>query len=273
MDSGPGKMSRPSWDQRIARAGELAAIFPFAAEVLAFYTTMARFQKALYGYVRQTREKSHLALGFRDALDLPFLMPRFPGFLKAVADGAPMPLSLLAKQMSAKDEPHWEKLLRHFWQRTQPEALPSAEAFFARAFLQPYAEFVADRLPEPPRHGNTATCPVCDFEPVVGVLREVQLGAKRSLVCSLCGYEWEFPRALCPGCGEDRNDLLAVFTSEQFPHVRVEACDTCKCYFKTVDLTKNGLAVAAVDELATIPLTLWGQAHGYAKLQPNLLAV
>jgi formate dehydrogenase maturation protein FdhE len=266
-------MSRPSWDQRIARAGELATIFPFAAEVLAFYTTVTRFQRALYGYVCQARGKSLLARGFRDGLDLPLLMPRFPGFLKAVATGAPRPLSFLAKEMFTKDEPHWEELLCNFWQRTEPEALQSAEAFFARAFLQPYAEFVADRLPELPRHGNTATCPLCDSEPVVGVLREVQLGAGRSLICSLCSYEWEFPRALCPGCGEDRNDVLAVFTSEQFPHVRVEVCDTCKCYLKTVDLTKNGLAVAQVDELATLPLNVWAQAHGYAKLQPNLLAV
>jgi len=55
--------------------------------------------------------------------------------------------------------------------------------------------------------------------------------------------------------------------------VRVEACDTCKCYIKSVDLTRSGLAVPVVDELAAIPLTLWAHEHGYNKLQPNLLAV
>jgi formate dehydrogenase maturation protein FdhE len=40
-----------------------------------------------------------------------------------------------------------------------------------------------------------------------------------------------------------------------------------------VDLTKNGHAVPVVDELATIPLNLWAQEHGYTKVQPNLLGI
>ena len=128
-------------------------------------------------------------------------------------------------------------------------------------------------LPETASTGNTATCPICDSEPVVGVLREAQLGAKRSFICSLCAHEWDFLRVICPGCGEDRAEALCSYTSEQFHHVRVDACDTCKTYVKTVDLTRNGLAVPVVDELATLPLTLWAQDRGYTKLQPNLMAV
>jgi FdhE protein len=266
-------MKRPSWDQRIARAEELGEVFPFAAEVLAFYAAVTRFQKALYAYIRQAREKSLLDASFRDALDLPLLLPRFPGFLKTIEEAAPAPLASNAEQMSAENELRWETLLRSFWQGSEPGPQSDAEAFFARAFLQPYAEFVAERLPEPPRDGDTASCPVCDSEPVVGIMREAQLGGKRSFICSLCAHEWDFPRAVCPGCGEDRNDALAVFTSESFEHVRVEACETCKCYIKTVDLTSNSLAIPVVDELASIPLTLWAQEHGYIKLQSNLLAV
>jgi formate dehydrogenase maturation protein FdhE len=51
----------------------------------------------------------------------------------------------------------------------------------------------------------------------------------------------------------------------------VDVCDTCHTYLKSVDLTKTGLAVAVVDELATIPLDLWAREHGYEKLQMNLL--
>ena len=267
-------MSGPSWDQRIARAEELAEMFPFATEVLGFYASVARFQKALYGYIQQARGKSPLpGPSFREALDLVLLLPRFPGFLKVVKENAPPALSSLAEQMLSETESRWEKLLRDFWQGGDRGELPYTESFFARAFLQPYAEFVADRLTVPPRHTNSATCPVCNSEPVVGVLREEQLGAKRTFVCSLCAYEWDFPRLVCPGCGEDRNDALAVFTSDYFEHVRVEACDTCKSYIKAVDLTKHGLAIPVVDELASLPLTLWAQEHGYNKLQPNLMAV
>src|ERR1700694_2572092 len=37
--------------------------------------------------------------------------------------------------------------------------------------------------------------------------------------------------------------------------------------------TKNGLAEPLIDELASVPLDLWAQEHGYAKLHPNLLGI
>jgi formate dehydrogenase maturation protein FdhE len=40
-----------------------------------------------------------------------------------------------------------------------------------------------------------------------------------------------------------------------------------------MDLTKHGLAEPPVDELASVPLNLWAQERGYAKLQPNLLGM
>jgi formate dehydrogenase maturation protein FdhE len=64
-----------------------------------------------------------------------------------------------------------------------------------------------------------------------------------------------------------------VYSAEEFSHVRVEACDTCRYYIKTVNLTKDGRAVPVVDELATIPLNLWATEHGYVKLQNNLLGI
>jgi len=49
--------------------------------------------------------------------------------------------------------------------------------------------------------------------------------------------------------------------------------DACHTYVKSIDLTKSGLADPLVDELASIPLDLWAQEHGYAKLRPNLLGM
>jgi formate dehydrogenase maturation protein FdhE len=66
---------------------------------------------------------------------------------------------------------------------------------------------------------------------------------------------------------------LAVYAAAEFSHVRVEACDTCGGYIKIVDLTKDGHAIPAVDELATIPLNLWAAEHGYAKLQTNIFGI
>jgi FdhE protein len=93
------------------------------------------------------------------------------------------------------------------------------------------------------------------------------------LICSLCSTEWDFRRLLCPGCGEESPDKLPVYTAEELPYVRIEACDTCHLYIKAVDLSRNGLAVPVVDELATVSLNLWAEDHGYSKLQLNLLGV
>ena len=105
------------------------------------------------------------------------------------------------------------------------------------------------------------------------MLREEGDGGKRSLICSLCATEWNFRRILCPGCGEEDVHKLPVYTAGEFDYVRVEACESCHTYLKSIDLTKNGLAVPVVDELATIPLNVWAEQYGYVKLQLNLLSL
>ena len=151
-------------------------------------------------------------------------------------------------------------------------AIDQCELVFVRAMLQPYAEYLAGRS-DIQRDVVRNTCPFCDELPQVGVLRPEGEGAKRSLICGLCSTEWQFRRTLCPNCGEEAIDKLPVYIAADFEHVRVEACDTCQVYFKSVDLTKDGHAVPVVDELATIPLNAWAEERGYSKLFPNLLGM
>jgi FdhE protein len=105
------------------------------------------------------------------------------------------------------------------------------------------------------------------------VLRPQGDGAARWLLCSFCLAEWEFRRIVCPACGEENDRSLPVYTASEFDYIRVDCCDTCKTYIKTVDLTKNGLAEPVVDEIAAAALDLWVQQHGYAKLQPNVVGM
>jgi FdhE protein len=107
----------------------------------------------------------------------------------------------------------------------------------------------------------------------LAVLRGEGDGAKRSLICSLCSTEWLYRRVVCPNCGEENKDQLPVYIAEQTDYVRVDACDTCKCYLKSVDLTKDGHAVPLVDEIATVALNIWAEEHGYVKLETNLLGM
>ena len=144
------------------------------------------------------------------------------------------------------------------------------QEFYARVMAQAEA---AARSSDSPVPGVRNNCPVCGEKPVAAVLRPEGDGAKRFLLCSLCFSEWEFRRLLCPHCGEEDKDKLPVYTAEEFPHVRVEACDTCKMYLKAIDLTRNGLAVPEVDELASVALDIWAGEHGYTKLQANLFGL
>jgi FdhE protein len=114
-------------------------------------------------------------------------------------------------------------------------------------------------------------CPLCGGRPLLGVLRLEGDGGKRRMMCSFCLQEWDYRRIFCPACGETDEKKLPVYVAEQFPHIRVEICETCKVYVRTIDLTKDGNAVPLVDDLAAIPLSLWAQEHGYTHLHPNLL--
>ena len=286
-------MKPSKWDARIRRAEDLAANHPFASEGLLFYRAVAKAQKQIYARI-EAACGTEMAIrpqgALRGEFDSALLLPLVPYFLLQIEDGAPAPLAETARQLRGGSASRWQDLLLGFWQDapdapdvsralnatdggSDPAGLAPAEELIAWTFLQPYAEYLADHTRQYPIHATPSHCPVCGTKPQVGVLRPEGDGAKRSLICALCAHEWEYRRIVCPSCGEENPHKLAVYSAEEFGHVRVEACDSCHSYIKTVDLSKNGLALPVVDELATIPLNLWATEHGYTKLQTNLLGI
>jgi formate dehydrogenase accessory protein FdhE len=283
-------MTVPQWDRRIRRANELTSKYPFAAEGLHFYSRVATFQKSLYEEIQKVLPVSPKILSdapLRGELDFFALLPKFPGFLSAIEHIAPVPLAQAAGDLSQKGSAAWQQAIQDFWlsesespadvsalaedETHEADELIPSQRLLAWIFLQPYAEFLANRRAPMHRDGTPFLCPLCGGKPVVGVLRAEGDGAKKSLICMLCSHEWNFRRIYCPACGEEREPQMAFYSAPEIAHVRVDVCDTCHTYLKTVDLTKTGLAVPVVDELATIPLDLWAHEHGYRKLQINLL--
>ena len=246
-------MSWYSWEKRIRRAEELAHQYPASAEVLRFYAKIAQFQKQVY---------ERLKIEAADTVSPASLELDFPHLFRLVGRIGPPPLARKARQLESENGSFSEIL-------EAPADAPDL-AFFARVLLQPYMESTTDSHRANVRD-NPARCPACGEWPVAAALRGEGEGGKRWLVCSLCSREWEFRRILCPSCGEENKDRLPVYTAAEFEHIRVEACDGCHTYIKSVDLTKNGLAIPCVDELASIPLDLWAEENGYRKLQRNLL--
>ncbi|MFZ0296928.1 MAG: formate dehydrogenase accessory protein FdhE [Candidatus Sulfotelmatobacter sp.] len=276
------------WDRRIRRANELASSYPFSAEGLHYYARVAAFQKGIYGEIEKALTDSPKISSdrpLRDELDFFLLLPKFPGFLSLIQKIAPAPLAQAAATLARKGSAAWQRAIEDFWygdadltaggddaelESNHPGAADSGRVL-AWIFLQPYAEYLADHREGEILDGTPSTCPLCGGKPAVGVLRSEGDGAKKSLICMLCAHEWLFRRIYCPACGEEREPQMAFYSAPEIAHVRVDVCDTCHTYLKSIDLTKTGLAVAVVDELATIPLDLWAREHGYQKLQINLL--
>lgn len=275
--------SQVRWDERIARARHLADRYPAAADILTFYVKLADYQKSFAARsapAGNARASTDALGGFRltpEAADR--VLEAVAAFLAWLAETAPPRLAGAVVEMRHLDRSAWQVVLDEYLARRGAETATAhaPRVFVVEALLQPLAEQLAtqwlsppDLLTPPPATG-ASRCPFCDDPPVVGVLREEGEGAKRSLVCGLCLTEWKYLRLVCPSCAERRFDALPVFTSEQIPGARVEACDTCRHYLKTIDLTRDGRAVPYVDDLATVSLDLWAQNQGYARLRSNLL--
>jgi FdhE protein len=131
----------------------------------------------------------------------------------------------------------------------------TAEAFIVEALLQVFP-------PEP--------CPYCKA-PVVSLLREAAHGSRRSQVCGVCLTESPAPRLGCQACGEQRVEALPIFRSDATEPARIDACDTCRAYVKTIDLTRDAGACPIADDLASVSLDLWAREQGYTRARLNLL--
>jgi FdhE protein len=249
-----------SWDARIDRARQLTTQVTATKELLTFYTTVLETQKQIYESLR----------GHRDWLpsgslsdDLKTLSAYIPSFINSVLSVAP---PALAEQADASDE----ALLRYWSDRSDHQ-------FFAKAFLQPYAQWLVQSgalARDSSRAENR--CPYCFGKPQVSFLYVTEAGSEsgnRNLVCATCLSRWEFRRVVCASCGEERPFKLANFQSDEYAHVRIEACETCRSYLKGIDLTRFGFAVPLVDDVATAALDLWATEQNYKKIELNLVGL
>ena len=265
-----------SWQTRASRARDLATRHPAQAEILTFYGELAGYQEALFG--RPSHASAPQSSAFQvlsTGLELERIVGSLPRFLAWLGESAPRRLADAARAMREIDPAEWRALLERSWMTEGHELheVDQAIVFVIEASLGPLAESLATTSGSAVAgtSAGSRTCPVCTGKAIVGALREEGQGGRRSLVCGFCFTEWLWPRIVCPACGEDTFESLAVFTSDSFPSARIDACDACRTYLKTIDLTKDGHAVPVVDELACVPLDLWAQEQGYSKLRPNLL--
>jgi FdhE protein len=255
------------WRQRAARARLLAERDRAAAEPLAFYASIAEVQGAVAVAYAQTA----LAPGvFANRLDPSIALKAMPQLLAAFAHAAPAALTSQLATFDLDDRDRWLASIAGCW-ATAGESGADSNAIHAviiEALLQPFAECAADRAEASDRANG---CPHCGGRPMAAVLRDQAQGARRSMVCGFCLTEWPAPRIGCPACGESQFETLPVFRSDEFAAVRIDACDSCRNYIKTIDLSRDGSAIPMVDDVASLALDLWADGEGYRRIRHNLL--
>lgn len=265
---------KANYNARIERAELLSARYSFASEILGFYRHVVQFQKDLHEQLPDTWGKQAIAQGeLRSEWNVAILLEPFERFLSLVEAHGPAALAAHSRGLRLAGKEEWRRVLQQFWKEglLEPRASEMLNEFPARAFLQPYAEFIVAAMLPPVLSMTVCRCPRCNSLPLLGILRQEGDGGKRFLQCSFCSQEWEFRRILCAHCGEEQESKLPVYVAEQYPHIRMECCDSCKHFLRTIELTKDGNAVPIVDDLAAIPLSLWAEENGYKRIQGNLL--
>ena len=110
-------------------------------------------------------------------------------------------------------------------------------------------------------------CPVCGSLPSLSLLKEET--GKRYLFCSYCTYQWRIDRVFCPFCGNKEQESLHYFHGEGEEIYRIDLCDKCHQYIKTMDLRIIGDSDPSLEDLATLHLDLLATQKGYKRPVPN----
>jgi FdhE protein len=110
-------------------------------------------------------------------------------------------------------------------------------------------------------------CPVCGSLPHLSLLKE-EVG-KRFLVCSYCGHQWQSDRIVCPFCNNKDQESLHYFTGEGEETHRIDLCDNCRQYIKTIDYRNLQESDPVLEDLATLHLDILASQKGYKRSVPN----
>jgi formate dehydrogenase maturation protein FdhE len=250
------------FERRAARAEMLAPGAPSAEAPLRFAAGVFRAQAEMAGAFRSVSPSLEEMLESLIRAAVPLLRH---------AEGGPGALAEAARARLDDDPGTARSRLRIYWEG-------SAEArddYLSRAVLQPWVRLLAAERRRPERPPREGACPFCSGLPWMVTRRPEpeSHGAQRNLCCALCGGEWVFPRIRCPACGEADPEKLPYFHDEARSAVRIEACETCKRYVKSIDLTLDARPIAEVDDLVTVALDLWAQEEGYTRIEPGLAGV
>jgi formate dehydrogenase maturation protein FdhE len=254
------------FERRAARAELLLRTAPSAEEPFHFAAGLYRAQ----GRVAAAIEAVHAdgPLSGHLAEDAERFDDQIPVILRYAAESGPAALSEDARSRQGDLPSTARARLLVYWEGDRT----SREDYLSRAILRPYVELLRALRVAPSRVHRQGSCPLCGGAPWVAARREGSLmeGAKRLLCCALCGGEWLFGRILCPSCLEQNPERLPSFSVEAHPTVRIEACETCHRYVKSIDLSEDARPIPEVDDLVSLSMDLWAREQGFERIEPGI---
>jgi FdhE protein len=261
-----------SFERRRARAKLLAESAEAARAPLAFGAGLYAAQASAAALV-STAHRRHALSGVLDR-DVPRLAEGFRGVLRFAASSAPPDLAEIARARAAENDEAFMARLGSAWSGDTD----GRSDYLSRAALRPYLEVLAAVKVRPDRAARApgATgCPFCAGPPWIAARRAETGtdGAQRFFGCALCGTDWPGGRLRCPACGEDHPDKLPSFQTDRHPTARIEACESCRRYVKSLDLTLDGRLIPEVDDLVSVSMDLWAAEQGFTRIEPGLAGI
>jgi formate dehydrogenase maturation protein FdhE len=264
--SAPRGEIEATFEKRAARAFALARESQTAAEPLRFATGLYRAQGRLAATILGSHAQS--ALSGRLEHDADRVLESAGDLLRYIAEQAPGNMAEEARARGQQDRSSLRSILLAFW-----SADPSSfEDYLSRAMLRPYVEVLARLGIVPDRPHRRGGCPFCGGGPWISARRSegAMDGSRRLLGCALCGGEWPLNRIYCPACAEEDPARLPSFQSDAYRSVRIEACETCHRYVKSIDLADDARPIPEVDDLASISMDLWAAEQGWTRIEQGL---
>ena len=288
------------WPLRRERAIELASRYPHAAEMLRLYQALIPVQERAYLEALSNNLPPPVGEGRVGAVAALAAERVAPSIVDVTVSAGPP--RLRDGVITVFSTANLVAMIQRWLEFPSPsgggqgESLNPFETYLARASasplleasssstlksLSPHKSHSSQESPSPSGGGSGwgqdggSSCPTCGGFPQLSyfaVSGEALVTGPRYLVCSRCANNWIFSRMTCASCGETEGAKLPIFQEhEQFPHVRVDGCRTCRKYLLTFDLRRDERAVPIVDELAALPLDLFAVDQGLTKITPNLL--
>ncbi len=137
--------------------------------------------------------------------------------------------------------------------------------FLIQNSIKPSIEAAMKQISEElePLAGETGICPICGSLPFLSLLDEA-IG-KRTLLCSFCGYPWQIDRFLCPYCNNRAQDSLHYLYAEGEESCRIDLCEKCRGYVKTIDLRRTEVSDPSLEDLSTLHLDILASQKGYER--------